>query len=162
MNGEGRKPEPSPLLAARGNNMTASKTPRTARGFTLIELMIAIAILAIILGIAIPSYTQYVLKSGRAEAKGLLLNASQTLERCYTRYSAYNDDDCPLQPGDTPMSTNDKYQLAVEADAQTFTLTADPKGSQTNDTDCGGFTLDHTGRRGAKGGFDASVIDECW
>src|SRR6056297_1363215 len=114
------------------------KTSRPIKGFTLIELMIAIAILAIIMGIAIPSYTQYVLKSGRAEAKSELYQGAQALERCYTRYSAYNDGDCSAATAlDGRMSDNEKYELGVtEISATEFTLTATPKGSQLKDTDC--------------------------
>jgi len=137
-------------------------TPGASGGFTLIELMITIAILAIIVGIALPSYNQYVLKSGRADGKSALLQASQTLERCFTRYSAYNDANCPLADGATITSENDKYQVTVDSTATTFDLTAAPQSPQDKDTECGNFTLDHTGRRGAKGGFEDDVIEECW
>lgn len=138
------------------------RTTRSNAGFTLIELLIAIAILAIVMGVAIPSYNQYVLESGRADAKAILAQASQTMERCFTRYSAYDDGNCPLQDGGTLMSENDKYQLTVSAGTTTYDLTAAPQGAQTKDTDCGSFTLDETGRRGAKGGFDPDIVDECW
>ena len=66
-------------------------------GFTLIELMIAVAIIAILATIAYPSYRQQVLKSQRTEAKTALSDAAQRLERCYTQFNAYNDtDDCTI------------------------------------------------------------------
>ena len=134
--------------------------PRGASGgFTLIELLIAIAILAIIMGIAIPSYNQWVVKSNRADAKGALFGAAQTLERCFTRYSAYDDGDCGLQDGDTEMSENDKYQVTVAATATTFDLTAAPQGSQTSDSECGDFTLDETGAKGVSG---SGTVNDCW
>jgi len=137
-------------------------TERTG-GFTLIELMIAIAILAIIMGIAIPSYNQWVLKSGRADAQTVLMQGAQTLERCYTRFSAYNDAACQIGQGDTVMSESDKYQMtATTVTANQFLLTAVPQGGQTNDTECGNFTLNHQGQKGAKGGTDDAVVDECW
>jgi len=142
--------------------MEFTKSFASARGFTLIELMIAVAILAIIMGIAIPSYTQYVLKSGRADAKGVLMQSAQTLERCFTRYNAYNNASCALSSGETVPSENNKYDMTVAAAETTFTLTAVPKGSQLNDTDCTSFTLTHTGQKGANGGTDAADIEECW
>ncbi|SRR6056297_827297 len=134
----------------------------TASGFTLIELMITIGILAIIVGVAIPSYTQYVLKAGRSDAQNVLMQASQTLERCFTRYSAYNDGDCPLANGATVMSENDKYQLTVASTATTFDLTAAPQSPQDKDTECGSFTLDETGARGISASNDPDDVAECW
>ena len=143
--------------------MKHSLKTAAAHGFTLIELMIAIAILAIIMGIAIPSYTQYVLKSSRADAKNVLMQSAQSLERCYTRFSAYNDAGCPISQGDTIMSANDKYQMtATTVNADDFLLTAVPQGGQTNDSECGNFTLTHTGQKGANGGTDAADVDKCW
>lgn len=135
----------------------------SAGGFTLIELMIAIAILAIVMGIAIPSYNQWVLNSGRTDAQGVLMQTAQSLERCFTRYSAYNDGNCSLAQGDTVMSENEKYQLTVtRVTANQFDLTAVPQGGQANDTDCGNFTLNHQGLKGAKGGTDPAVVEKCW
>jgi len=139
--------------------MTRSRA-RTAAGFTLIELLIAIAILAIIMGIAIPSYTQYVLKSGRTDATSTLLQTAQALERCYTRFSSYNSDNCAVPA--TVESENEKYDVAVTTGATTYDLTAAPKGSQTNDSECGSFTLDETGQKGAAGSTDAAIIEKCW
>lgn len=131
-------------------------------GFTLIELVIAVAILAIIVAVAIPSYRQWVLQSQRAEAKTLLLQSAQALERCFTRYGAYDNANCPLQAGETPFSENEKYQLTVATTATTFDLTATPQDGQAADTECANFTLDETGARGVSAGTTAEVIAECW
>jgi type IV pilus assembly protein PilE len=131
------------------------------RGFTLIELMIAVAILAIVMGIAIPSYTQYVINSGRADGKAELFRVAQVLERCYTRYNSYVADECALSDGDTTDSEKGKYQVTIEATAATFTLTAAPQGGQTQDDKCKSFTLTHTGQRGLDGDPEGTV-DECW
>ena len=64
---------------------------RSARGFTLIELMIVVAIIAIISAIAVPMYGNYVQKSRRTDAKAKLMEVAQSLERCFTQFSAYDD-----------------------------------------------------------------------
>ncbi|MDT8410072.1 MAG: type IV pilin protein [Wenzhouxiangellaceae bacterium] len=143
----------------------SSTRPRVSGGFTLIELMVAVAILAIIMGIAIPSYSQWVLKSGRAEAKGALMQGAQALERCFTRFSAYNDGKCDAAKADPTgidgrLSENDKYRVTVTAiAANTFTLTAAPNGGQIKDTECGSFTLTHTGARDVSATGNS---DKCW
>ena len=136
------------------------KKLRRNKGFTLIELMIAIAVVAILATIAIPSYQNYILKSGRADAKAALYGVAQTLERCYTRFSAYNDADCALAESDTVMSENEKYEVTVTSvDATEFELTAEPQGNQTKDTECKNFELDHTGKKGVSG---SGSVEDCW
>ena len=133
---------------------------RRIAGFTLIELMIAIAVVGILAALAFPSYQNYVLKSGRADAKAALYGAAQTLERCFTRYGRYDNTACPLEQGDTEMSENDKYQLTVTTTTQTtFDLTAAPQAPQDKDTECGNFTLDHSGAKGVSG---SGTVDDCW
>jgi type IV pilus assembly protein PilE len=129
-------------------------------GFTLIELMIAVAILAVVMGIAIPSYTQWVIQSGRADGKAELFRVAQVLERCYTRYSTYTANECAIGDGATTESEKGKYQITVDSTAATFTLTAAPQGGQTKDTKCSSLTLTHTGQRGIDGGD--GTVDDCW
>ena len=135
---------------------------RSNNGFTLIELVVAIAILAIVIGIAIPSYTTWVTNTNRAEGKTLLMNTANALERCYTRFSAYNHQDCPVSfPID---SENDWYRVAApatgELTATTFVLTAQPQNAQaTRDTRCANLTLNHRGVRGISG---TGTVGDCW
>jgi len=141
-------------------NRVAAGRRNHAGGFTLIELLVAMAVLAIVLAVAIPNYRQWVLESGRAEAKTVLMQGAQTLERCFTRFSRYDDANCGLSAGDTVDSENDKYRLTVDAvGSTTFDLTAAPLGKQAEDTECGSFTLDETGTRGVSTGTDPA---ECW
>ena len=128
------------------------------KGFSLIELMVALAILAIILAIAIPNYSAYAVRANRSEGKVAIMQVAQALERCYTRYSAYNSADCDVTfPID---SENDWYQISVTRDATSFGLTATPQGSQTTrDAACGNLTLTHTGQRGVSGSAD---VADCW
>ncbi len=125
------------------------------QGFTLIELMIVIAILAIIVAIAIPSYYSQVEKTRRADAQSALLDAAQQLERCFTRNNTYEN--CLSTPIDSP----DEYYTITFAEGQptatTYTLRATGVGAQSGDA-CSPFTLDHRGNRGDSGGSG----DRCW
>lgn len=134
---------------------------RVQRGFTLIELMIAVAILAIVMGIAIPSYTQWVIESGRADGKAQLFETAQNLERCFTRYSTYDSDECNVGDGDTIESEKGKYQVTVDADGTTFELTAAPQGGQSDDDECASLILDSTGARRISDDATGDVED-CW
>jgi len=129
------------------------------RGFTLVELMVAVAILAIIMAVAIPSYSDYVVRANRGEGKVAVLQTAQALERCFTRHNAYDAGACNLTfPID---SENDWYQVTVDdRTATTFTLTAAPQGTQaTRDAECGGFTVTQTGLRGITG---TGTVQDCW
>jgi len=136
-----------------------------ALGFTLIELMVALAILAIVVAVAIPSYTNFVINSNRSEAKVILNSTAQALERCYTRYSDYSDPNCPASDSaNFPIeSEGDWYQMDFSDQTigtDTYTLTAVPQGSQaTRDTECKNFELTHTGARNVTG---SASVDDCW
>lgn len=125
-------------------------------GFTLIELMITVAVLAIIVGIAIPSYTQWVVESSRGEGKVVTMQTAQTLERCFTRFSSYADANCAIANGDTIDSENGRYTVTVASAANTFTLTTAPAKA---DPECGSLTLTHTGVRGISG---TGTVEDCW
>jgi type IV pilus assembly protein PilE len=137
---------------------------RRETGFSLIELMIAVAVIAIIASIAYPAYTAQIVKTRRAEAKAVLMTTSQALERCYTRYAAYNAGACQTANdlGAGIDSENGHYQVTAALAANTYTLTAAPQGYQaTKDADCANFTLDQAGARANSG--SASDADRvCW
>lgn len=119
------------------------RSSRLGLGFTLIELMIVVAILAIIIGLAVPAYFEHVRKSRRADATSSLLNGSQLMERCFTRFNAYNDGGCPDPAG---ASAEGYYTLSITRTANSYTLSAAPAGDQTKDK-CGTFSLDHLGNK---------------
>jgi type IV pilus assembly protein PilE len=128
------------------------------RGFTLVELLITVGILAILMAIAIPSYERYVVDSNRTEGTIALSAAAQALDRCYSRFSSYDDGACPVT---FPIaSENGVYSVTAVLAATTYTLTAAPQGNQaTRDAECGSLTLTHTGIRGITG---TGTAEDCW
>lgn len=146
---------------------------RTNAGFTLIELMITVAIIGILASIAYPSYTQYVRRANRAEARALLLENAQFLERNYTTANRYDQtsagttiDSAALPRTKSPVNGTAKYNLTVTmgtAPAQSFTLSAAPTstGSMSGDA-CGTMTLTNTGLQGAAGQTSGATVAECW
>lgn len=132
-------------------------------GFTLIELMIVVAIVAIISAVAFPSYTDYVKRGNRAEGRAYLMNAAALLERYYSdnnRYAtATNTMPANVATAAGATSETGKYtgSMTVATPWQTYTLTAT---QNFNDTDCGNLTLTQAGVKGRTG--TALTVDECW
>jgi type IV pilus assembly protein PilE len=125
-------------------------------GFTLIELMIVVGIVAILAAVAIPSYQESVRRGRRADARVAMTNLATRLERCFTQFGAYDADDCEIaSPADSPEGF---YEVTVETEAATWTLTAEPQGAQADDEACGTFTLTNTGQRDVSG----TTPERCW
>ena len=136
----------------------------SARGFTLIELMITVAIVAVLSAVVLPAYQDSVRKARRADARTALTTAAQMMEREYTEKNSYANASFGPSASATysNKSENGHYLLALPSASLTvtgFTATATPQGAQAVDP-CGTFTLTHQGTRGVTGGTLTAA--QCW
>lgn len=132
-----------------------------SRGFSLIELIVAVAIIAILAAVAVPSYQKHVEKTRRTQAQADLLELAQWLQRNYSKNTDYRGTGGvpPVLPfNNSPREAGEPtaYRLAFAAapSQNRFTLVATPTALQSGD-DCGSLTLAHTGERRAQ-------VDGCW
>lgn len=133
-----------------------------SKGFTLLEMMIVVVIIGILAAISYPSYQSYVLRSNRSEAMVLLNEAAARQERFFSQNNQYATTAAQLGLT-TSNSPNNLYQLAINRpNTSQYTLTAQPIGTQTQDTECGSLALDQAGTRGAAGGTVAATVMNCW
>lgn len=135
---------------------------RQMKGFTLIELMIVVAVIGILAAIAYPSYQEHVRKSKRADAQAALMELSHFMERYYTANGRYlqGDGTKPALPfSKTPKDGSaENYSLALSAaDAFSYTLTATAKNSMADDK-CGNLTLTNAGVKNSSKG----TMTDCW
>ncbi len=133
---------------------------KSQTGFTLIEIMIAVVVVAILATIAFSSYKDQIEKTRRADGKALLTRMSQQLERCYTKYGRYNNANCSVVNG-AAQTSEDGYYTVTPAGiaATTYTLTAVPQGPQTSDKTCGNLSLNQAGQQSYSG---TGTSNQCW
>ena len=160
--------------------VTSTKPSAPVRGFTLIELMVTVAIVAILGSIALPSYTRYIARAHRADARTQLLQVAQFMQRFYAANDSFakdraNQDVMDQVPDNLKVSPADGTKLydltmplgeAPLTNAMSFTVRMVPVSGRVMATDeCGTFTLTSTGVRGVIVGEaigSAALRDKCW
>ena len=140
-------------------------TPRPhQQGFTLIEVMITVAVVAILTAVALPSYNEYVRRGQRAEARAALLQAAQFMERVRTERNSYRPGGAaptlPTGMAQVPPQGATRYTIQLQANtATTYVLEAQAVGAMATDR-CGNLRIDNTGLRTFTG--TGGNLDLCW
>lgn len=138
-----------------------SKNPTSrASGFTLIELMITVAIVGILAAIAYPSYVEYAERGRRNDAKAVLLEAAQYMERHFSQSGTYVGATLPAALSKSPKEGAAWYNITASGvAASTYTLTATPKSGWTP-RKCGSLTINQLGVKGKTS--SSETVEECW
>jgi len=142
-------------------------------GFTLVELMVVVAIISILMAIGIPAYRDYVASARRADATAMLVEVAQFMERNFSNSGRYDRDandvgvTLPVALRGTPRGATDGTQYyavtlpVANLSDTTFTAQAVPVNAQATDP-CGTLTLNHRGQRTASGVSASRPITTCW
>ena len=154
----------------KSKHLTTGNAGRpVAAGFTLVELMIVVAIATILVSVAIPSYQAYVQKSRRTEARSALMDLAGREERWFSSNNAYTNVPANLGYGTfTPVGSG-YYNITIPPPTAAapgnpptqagYTITATATGIQANDTICTSFTVDQTGTQTSTG---TGTVQTCW
>jgi type IV pilus assembly protein PilE len=135
------------------------------RGFSLLELLVALAIVAVLTAIAVPSYAEYIARSKRFEARAGLLEAAHWMERWRTERGRYDDAASANQPPpdfpwrQIPPGGVPNYTVSVVATAATYRITATATRGMATDV-CASLSIDETGQRTFTG--DRASAEVCW
>ncbi len=164
---EGGVQLPSMMPAAR---VYSTRTAAHARGFTLIEVLIALAIVGILSAIAVPSYFSYIERANRADAKATLMDATQFMQRFYSLHNSYSTQRdgrtkvaLPAALQRSPRNGAALYDISVESLDNSYTLRAVPRNKADP---CGTLTLNSLGVRSndtrAVTGKQKLPAETCW
>ena len=124
--------------------------------YTLTEILVALALVAILTAVAIPSYRDYIVRTNRSEATDALLNAARCQEQLYAKFNAFNANACEgVSPGGLYTVT-----ITTSNSNQNFVATATPSSGQSSDA-CGTLTLSDTGVKTAHGNT-GTYAQNCW
>jgi type IV pilus assembly protein PilE len=139
------------------------KHKASKKGFTLVELMIAVGIVAILVALALPSYTQYIRKANRGEAQQLLMNWANNQEIWRANNTEY------ALVGELPVPTHDRYDFTLadqSATAYTLIATANTTGDQDDDKEagrsCTPLTLNQSNTKGPQYTVSGTLTTFCW
>ena len=128
------------------------------RGFSLIELMIVLALIATLSLVALPNYQDHVMKVRRLEASMVLVQISQSLETYYAKHYEYEGFPASAIPSQSPINSDNKYyDITATLSASSFVLQAAPVGSQSSDS-CAVLSVNQAGVQSASGDQSAN----CW
>jgi type IV pilus assembly protein PilE len=157
--------------------MSTRNAPATSArhaGFSLIELMVTVVIVAILASIAIPTYTAQVRKSRRTEARTAILDLAGREERYLSVSNAYSQVPTDVNYAGTTWGTgisvgSGYYTVVVTVPDPNFTgtgpsyvITATAAGGQTGDTSCASFSVNQIGQQSSLDSSSASSTSTCW
>lgn len=149
------------MTARKGNHTMHAPRKAAASGFTLIELMVVVAVVAILASIAVPSYQEQIRKSRRAQAKADLVEYMQMAERRFTVDNSYANFALPSTPMPSPREAGATPRYLITPTTQTATqlvLTATAQGPQAQDR-CGNLSISNTGLKTETG---PAALSDCW